>query len=230
MLQRILLATGIVAALAATTLVAPAAAAPVTQQCSSTGGVKVSADQSPATISVYDTTTDAPVDVVVTITGSAFTITAPNAASYTLDDASWCLKSSIKTAPATGTGTSGTSGAVNKKGVAQNIGYLMVYDVTTEATTVSCYEGINETDPDFRLVGAIGTVNNAVFSMIFDGSCDPLYDFLAGTVVSAADRTAADMACTNLGAGLSISDWPLSDQWQDAQTDWWLCVDLYYVG
>ena len=65
-----------------------------------------------------DTTTGDPIEVVVTITGTSFTI-EPVDTSVTLVDASWCVKSSTRTND--GTGTSGQSESFNKKGVRQDL-------------------------------------------------------------------------------------------------------------
>jgi hypothetical protein len=132
-LQRILLATLLVAAsTTVSTMVAvpEATARPATAQCPA-GGVSVTPGE-PATISVLDSTTGAAVDAVVTISGSGFTIAAPSGAGPALVDASWCVKAGTST---TGTdprtGLSGSSPSTNRRGVVQDISYVMVYSVTT---------------------------------------------------------------------------------------------------
>ncbi|GAA2167993.1 hypothetical protein FHX52_3854 [Humibacillus xanthopallidus] len=124
------LLTAVLSAVLAAVTVPSATAASAVSQCP-TGGVKVSAADSPDTITDIGGTASAP--VVVTITGPSFTITAPRDASYTVWNAHWCLKSSTKTVsdPYPGTGTGGTTLATNSKGKPQDIGYVVVYDVTT---------------------------------------------------------------------------------------------------
>ena len=92
------------------------------------GGIKVSSTASPATIRVNDTRTNTTVQAVVTITGTRFTIASADT-SLSFANASWCLKSSTQTQ--TGAGITGGSNIRNKKGVAQAIGYLVVYGVTS---------------------------------------------------------------------------------------------------
>ena len=92
------------------------------------GGVKVSASASPATISVTDTSTGSGTQTLVTVSGTGFTIASTTGG---LTSASWCLKAGSQTQ--NGTGTSGTSAVVNKKGAPQGIAYLVVYSVTSQA-------------------------------------------------------------------------------------------------
>ena len=101
-------------------------AAKASSECP-TGGVKVMAGASPATVTVNDAATGTGVQVVVTITGSSFTI-APVAG--TQNDASWCLKASTRTQ--TGIGMSGANTDIlNRIGSPHAIGYLVVYMVST---------------------------------------------------------------------------------------------------
>lgn len=130
-LSALALATASVAALALPAATASAA----TVQCPLNGGVKVSADESPATVTVpltnpagiSPTGASGTASVTVTITGTAFTVVANGGRS--LSTASWCVKSSTSAIP--GTGTNGASRSVNKNGVVQAIGYVVIYDVTT---------------------------------------------------------------------------------------------------
>ena len=95
MIRRLFLATTMLAAMTLLGTPAASAGAGATAQCSTVSGVKVSAAESPATISVA-TATGETVEVVVSITGSSFEITEPAGASYALSSASWCVKSSTK--------------------------------------------------------------------------------------------------------------------------------------
>lgn len=110
--------------LAAGMLMAPAASASATAVPGCAAGVKVDSDASPATVTVSGT------PVEVTIAGTGFAIT--QAGGGALADATWCLKASTRTQ--TGSGTTGTSTITNKKGVPQDIGYLVVYSVSTPCT------------------------------------------------------------------------------------------------
>lgn len=106
-----------------------------TSQCAP--GVKVAASASPATVTVPDGGGQ-PVEVIITITGSTFTITGDG-----LTDASWCVKSSTKTN--SGTGTSGASTATNKKGVVQAISYVTIYSVSLEAGGTAGIDWVSRT-------------------------------------------------------------------------------------
>ena len=67
--------------------------------------------------------------MIVTITGSGFTLESadPN---LDLVDASWCVKSSTNTN--SGTGMAGSSTSTNKRGIVQDISYVVVYGVTSD--------------------------------------------------------------------------------------------------
>ena len=114
--------------------------------------VKVESDASPATVDVIDTRTGDLVTVVVTITGTGFTIESTDP-SIELVDASWCVKSSTNTN--SGSGTSGSSTSTNNQGVVQNISYVVVYAVTSDdplpppqpcdASTAAGGEGVTTT-------------------------------------------------------------------------------------
>ena len=127
-LARFRLLTGpVLMATAAAMLLVPAgpATAKPAPGCAA-GGVKVSAGASPTTVSVTDTTTGTGTQVVVTVSGTDFTI---DSATGALTNASWCLKAGSQTQ--NGTGTFGTSAVVNKKGAPQAIALLVVYNVTS---------------------------------------------------------------------------------------------------
>lgn len=141
-------------------MVAPAAQA-VTEHCDDHATeVKVQAEESPKTVMVYDTTTDSLIEVVVTISGTGFTI-EPTDPSVVLTNADWCVKSSTKTND--GTGTSGQSESYNKRGVRQAISYVVVYSVTTEPyqppvqecdeETQSGGAGVTSTNHDLGIAG-----------------------------------------------------------------------------
>lgn len=111
--------------------VAPSADA-ATQHCTDhTTATKIEVDDdfvNPTTVSVTDTRTGDLIDVLVTITGASFSLESGDA-DLTLDGAAWCIKSA--TLAHDGTGTSGVSGSTNKKGVTQDISYLVLVSVTT---------------------------------------------------------------------------------------------------
>ena len=94
------------------------------------GGVRVAATSSPATITVANSQTGRNVDVQVTITGAEFRVESPG-----LFEATWCLKASTQTRSGITTAQSGfgsvgvTSDISNKSGVAQAIGYVVLYSV-----------------------------------------------------------------------------------------------------
>ena len=214
MVRRILLALSVVAA--TTILAAPSGSAgPATMQCDP--GVKVSATESPKTVSVLDIGTSDPldvVDVVVTINGTHFDITAPEttpAVTYAISDASWCLKVATKTDPATrGTGTSGDSTVYNKKAKSlQSIGYVTVYSVTTLGP---CYDSTIELNSDFRLTGVINTAQNTRSYESSDGKCTGSSRLLT--------ITDSEQACTDLG-GEFAGDLATTGY---TTPGWWLCL------
>lgn len=194
MIRRMLLAALLVAAPTSLALDV-AQAAPASTQCPSTGGTKVLAVDSPSTVTVTDTRTGTPVDVVVTITGTTFAITAPTGATYTLETASWCVKSSLTTTdPSAGSGLTGTSPSVNKKGVLQNISYVTVYSVTTTAPIPTCLDGLQTFGVDSWDI-AVGAPNSTGYDAEYrtstDGSCtgsaSTVYDVRIFTVTNAYD-------------------------------------------
>lgn len=83
---------------------------------------------SPTTVTVTDTRTGQPIDVLVSVDGADFWLESGDP-DLTLEDATWCIKSATQAHD--GTGTSGTSGSTNKKGKVQDISYLVLYSVTT---------------------------------------------------------------------------------------------------
>lgn len=110
---------------------APAAGA-TTEHCTDhTTATKIEIDDdfvSPTTVTVTDTRTGDPIDVLVSVSGPDFSLESADP-DLTLEDATWCLKSA--TLAHDGTGTSGTSASTNKKGMAQDISYLVLYSVAT---------------------------------------------------------------------------------------------------
>jgi hypothetical protein len=220
-MKRVLLAVAVMAAVVGVGAVQPVSAEPVSQQCvSDDTSVKVEAEDSPATISVTDTTTNTAVSVVLTITGSDFAITTPDGATYTLSSASWCVKSSLSTTdPSPGTGLTGSSTSVNKKGVVQDIGYVTLYSVTTTPAT-TCYDSTVAVNFDLVLVGLIDTAGNARSVSSTDGSCsgDPLQ---IGTFVAAADKAEADAKCQAVDRGNAQG--ALVSFGYNAPSDYWVC-------
>jgi hypothetical protein len=147
-LSRSRLRTGVATLIAATAMLLPIQhASAATAECPA-GGVKVKAGSSPATVTVTDGSANANVQVVVTITGTSFRIASATGA--TLTGANWCLKASTKIQ--TGSSTSGVSTITNGKGVAQKIGYVVVYGVATSAAHVTATVGPLDTDSSLCLV------------------------------------------------------------------------------
>jgi hypothetical protein len=221
-LRRILLATVMVAA--TTTMAVPAAtASPATQHCPA-GGVKVEAGDSPTTVSVTDTSTGDPIDVVVTITGSNVTFMSADA-DDTLVSASWCVKSGTKASP--GTGTSGTSLSANKRGMLHDIGYVTLYNVSTSAPTeMTCYDSFLGFH-DLQLTGAVDTALNGTVFVSTDGSCQGgLYQTV--TVVAAPSGQAeADAKCAALGQGTGFGALSSQEiQYFGVPADWWFCTSF----
>jgi hypothetical protein len=213
------LLTGGVLVVTAAMLLVPAqqAAATATPECAA-GGVKVVSSASPAAVTVNDTTTSTPVQVQVTITGTTFTIT-PTDAAVTLDSASWCLKASTKTQ--TGLGTAGTSTITNAKGVAQKIGYLIIYSVGTSAPpTPTCYEAGSDFNEDAAFVGPVGELGNLRLYRSYDGTCTGPLSYLL-TVVSGTTQAEATTACQALGR--RGADFPMISVWPTA-SDLWVCL------
>ena len=225
MLRRMLLTAALVAG--CTAVVAPAASAgPATSQCPS-GGVKVAVDESPATVSVMDSTTAAPVSIVVTITGPTFEISAATDTATPPLDATWCVKSSTKvTAPSPGTGLTGHSPSTNKKGVAQNIGHVVVYTVTTLPAVTACYDNdSDEGNGDLSVVDTLGTQWNTWIFSSLDGSCSG--DVWQGaSVVAAADEAAAVATCTAIAGEPDTAKLLSSWSYVGAPADWWMCGHL----
>jgi hypothetical protein len=226
-LRRILLVAAMVAA--STALAVPVAGAgPAVTQCPPEGGVKVLAADSPATISITDTRTNTAVDVVVTITGTTFTIAAPSGATYTLDTGSWCVKSSLKsTSPSPGTGLTGTSPSTNRKGVTQSIGYVTIYGVTSATPSTTCFDQTASSvfgEQDLLLTGPVGQAANAYTTNSRDGSCSGgqfTTPILRYTVVSPSSDP-PDFACAAFNANFFGV---LNDVWDSPpSTDLWVCI------
>jgi hypothetical protein len=197
---------------------------PATEHCPSDGGVKIEASESPATVTVTDTTTGNPVDVVVTITDSTFEIT-PAEGDSTFAGATWCAKSATKASA--GTGTTGSSPSTNKHGIPQDIGYVVLYGVSTEGPAEStCYHS-DLASYDFELTGPIDAAHNGTVYASTRGQClgEP---YQTVTVVSApAGQAEADAKCTALGQGTGIG--PLTSeafQYVNAPSDWWWCTEF----
>jgi hypothetical protein len=189
------LASVTLAVTAAAVLLLPAGAADATfAKACPTGGVKVARSASPATVSVTDTRTQSPLSVVVTITGTTFTI-APTDSSVTLATASWCLKARNAARIETGTGTSGAATIKNQNGVTKPIAYVVVYSVTSTATTPPPCWTSGTSVADGRLTGAINTFHNfTLYPASTDGTCSrdsaPI-----NTIVEATDQAGATAVC-----------------------------------
>lgn len=189
------------------------------------GGVKVQAGGSPATVSVTDTSTGGSVSVVVTISGTSFSLAAGSGSALT--SASWCVKASTKTAA--GTGTTGTSPATNKRGVPQDISYVVVYGVTTQASWLApqCWAPDPALVPnvtDIRYVGPPNTLFNAEAYATTDGSCggEELY---ATTLIQAPDAITAGSLCRSTGAvPVGGGAFVAQGWWPSAPSDAWGCV------
>jgi len=151
---------GLIALIGASfTLLAPPAGATTSHCQGHTSEVKVEAEDSPATVMVENTTTGQPIQVVVTITGTGFTVRATDP-SVVLANAEWCVKSSTRTN--VGTGTTGQSESFNKRGVRQAISYVVIYSVTSQSssppqqcnqTTTSGGQGVTETLHELGVAG-----------------------------------------------------------------------------
>ena len=184
----------------------------------------VSAGSSPATVEVTDQTTGSPLQVVVTITGAAFSI-APVDSSVTLTDASWCLKASTSTQ--SGSGTSGGNATItNKKGVLQDIGYLTVYSVTSQATwpAPQCWGASNTGEGDLLYVGPVNTVGDGYLMSSTDGSCtgDRVTEV---PVVQAPDGATAAQICRTSGFGpVGTGAYLWQNEYPGAPADAWNCV------
>jgi hypothetical protein len=92
-------------------------------------------------VSVYDDTTDAYIDVTVTIDGKTVTFSSDD---YELEDVEFCIKGGPNnTGPLSG--LSGNTDTIpNRGGNTPDISYVVVYAVTTVDTTVTeCGEGLS---------------------------------------------------------------------------------------
>ena len=197
----------VLAATAAMLLPIQQAAAKATPECAP-GGVKVPASSSPATVTVNDTRTGTglPVVVAITGTGTTFDIT-PVDSDVTLTDASWCLKASTKTQ--NGTDTAGTSTIVNGKNVAQRIGYVVVYDVTSAAPSYArsgCFETATEgrflvTDGTSPQLGTIPPMQSRAGVIVYaDSNCttQPVFTTVLAMIWEGSEA-AALLVCQGIG-------------------------------
>jgi hypothetical protein len=124
----------IVAMLAAIVFAAPRADAKTDHCVDHKTQVKIDAGDSPATVDVPDTS-GGTISVIVTITGTDIQIEAADP-SVDLTDAQWCIKSSTNTND--GTGATGSSTSMNKKGIVQDVSYVVVYSVTSGPPPQAC--------------------------------------------------------------------------------------------
>jgi hypothetical protein len=228
-LRRILLATALVAA-SMTVAVPIASAGPArTQQCPTSDGsdvgVKVSRSDVPVTVAVTDTRTGSAVDVVVTFTdnGTRFALTAPDSETYTVIEASWCVKSAtLTTSPLYGTDVVGGTPATNRKGTDQKIGYVTLYSVLTNA---ACYEADNDQFVDLRVTMPLGKFGNATYFESNDGTCTtPLKEEITWSVVKASTMSEAESACGALETPSGAQTESLrSFGFSTIPADWWGC-------
>lgn len=211
---------------ASATIAAPVASAgPAVNKCPAAGGVKVLAAESPATIAVTDTRTNTSVDVVVTITGTTFTIapaTGGSNAPHALVTTSWCVKSALKsTDPSPGTTLSGSGPSYNKQGIQQDIGYVTVYT----ATTGTCYPG--GVYGDIAVSEPVGPFSPAAFYPSTDGTCSGPYGYSPNkfAVTSAPERGTAESFCSDFGTVWSTLQ---AYGYSSVPSDWWLCQTQTY--
>jgi hypothetical protein len=194
-----------------------AGAAPASAQCDAqAGSVKVESSASPATVTVTDLLTGDAINVVVTISGPSFTIVPLNATGP-LANAAWCVKSATDTNA--GTGTSGQSTSVNKHGIVHDIGYVVVYSVSTTPKSV-CWRSSGRA-VDFKYFGPIDRFGNAENYTTHDGTCSGSVFTHNITVVSAPNSITAATKCASLGA--LYPRLHLADIWPAAPSDYWAC-------
>ena len=187
------------------------------------GGVKIKADASPATVTLNNTTTNIPVQVVVAIAGTTFAIT-PVDSSVTLTSASWCLKASTQTQ--NGAGATGTSTIANKKGVAQKISFLVVYGVTSSSfvdPVGSCWASPIIPSSDLRYDGPINTRANSVQSVPSDANCAGSTS-TQRTVVRAPDVAGARVLCQQLTGFSDVINSLNGLGYESAPADFWMCA------
>lgn len=199
--------------------------------CNSREGISVTAGRAPATVTVPDTTTEQPLAVTIHISGRTFGVASAQS-SVRLADARWCIKAGGSWQP--GSGATGVSAVVDKRGDLLDISTVLILDVAsvpdpwTEYIGV-CLDGISGTGPegqvvhvmDAQYVGPIGERDNGVvFPNSVDGSCGGT-DIVRFTWVHALDEAAAASACASLGlyagAASGTGYWPL------APTESWVC-------
>jgi hypothetical protein len=133
-------------------------------------------------------------------------------------DATWCVKSGTQNNPLPhGRGHRGGHPRDQKgKGASQNIGYVVVYDITVNR----CFQAANWRD--FTLTGALNTWKNTMFWATTDGSCggEPASTW---TLVDAADEAQASALCLQLtGRGNLYTR--LADAGFPVPNTWWLCT------
>lgn len=214
---RFLAGLSVLAATAAMLLVpAQQALAKAEPECAA-GGVKIKAGASPATVSVNDTTTGTARQVVVTITGTTFAITPVDSA-VLLDSATWCLKASTETRD--GTGATGISTITNRTGVAQKIGYLVVFGVTSFADPVgTCWD--SSVAADLQYIGPINTLGNGYQTGSGGGTCSN-GRHEDRTIVRATDAASAANLCLAISGQLTAT--PLQAMgYATAPADFYIC-------
>ena len=162
------------------------------------GGAKISASDTPASVSVVDTRTGDKIPVTVRVTGSTLSI-APIDGSTTLTDAAWCLKAGTRTQ--TGSGILGANTTItNANGVPRNISYVTVYSVTSQGAAFGqCWAGSNDGQitNDVKYIGPENTVGNGAFYASKDGTCTGDLIFTV-EIVTADTQPEAVAICSEL--------------------------------
>ena len=220
-MRRFLLVLAMVTA-TTVTVVPTANADPAAAQCPTTDGtntgVTVALSDIPVTVSVTDTGTTAPIEVVITFTddGTRFDLSGPDPQGYVVADGSWCVKAAKgNTTPLIGTGSSGASPASNKKGELLRIDYVTVYAVSVLPRAVVCLNSSTSGAADAQQVGEFDTRDNLALFGSTDGTCsqeNPVRE----TMVSASTVEDANAKCLALGhpgvdATLASYGYPLPD-------------------
>jgi hypothetical protein len=204
------------------TVVPAANADPASAQCPTTDGtntgVKVARSDIPATVSVTDIGTGAPIGVVVTFTddGTRFDLSGPDPRGYRVADGSWCVKAAKgNTVPLIGTGASGASPASNKKGEVLRIDYVTLFTVSMEPRAFVCLNSSTPGVPDAEPVGDWDTKGNLALFPSTDGTCSGEL-LVRETMVSAGTVEDANAKCLAVGepgadATLASYGYPLPD-------------------
>ena len=229
MLRRVLLVLAMVTTTTAVTVAPAANADPASAQCPTTdgtnAGVKVALSDIPVTVSVTDTRTAAPVEVVVTFTddGTRFDLSGPpDPRGYFVDDGSWCVKAAKgNTAPLIGTGAGGASPASNKKGEVLRIDYVTLFTVSVGPRVFVCLNSSTPGAPDAEPVGQFDTKDNLAVFGSTDGTCSGEQ---AGRETMVIAGTVEDANAKCLAAGEPGVDATLASYGYPLPDDVWVCT------